>query len=154
MKILRERYPSWKLVMEWNILSAHQEFRVQRDSWKENLENEPEFRRGDVVWVITKRDKKFGKLCKDAILHEVKTGHFDINEIFHKYQNYHTPYGSVAGHTYLWIWGWREKLIEQLPDREVRRKMRYGGYIRLLPLEIIFPLVKRKISELGLCDDS
>ena len=138
---------------EWNIKSTHQEFRVLRKPWIETLDNEPDARKGDVVWVATRRDKKYGRSLEVAILHEVKTGNFDVNEIFRKYQNYRTPFGSVCGLTYLWVWGWDEVLSAQQPSEKVTNKIRYGGFIRLLPLDIIFPIVKKQIKEIGLCDE-
>jgi len=152
-KKLQLYYPSWKLVREWNIKSTHQEFRVLRKPWIETLDNEPDARKGDVVWVATRRDKKYGRSLEVAILHEVKTGNFDVNEIFRKYQNYRTPFGSVCGLTYLWVWGWDEVLSAQQPSEKVTNKIRYGGFIRLLPLDIIFPIVKKRIKEIGLCDE-
>jgi len=149
---LRIRYPSWKLVRDWHIKSAHQEFRVLRNPWAGISDDEPDARKGDVVWTIRKINKK-GRLCEVAILHEVKTGDFDVNEIFHKYRNYRTPFGYVGGLTYLWIWGWEVVLNAQRLNEKVRNKMQYGGFIRLLPLDIIFPIVKKRVRELGLCDE-
>ena len=148
---LRPYYPSWKLLRYWSIKSAHQEFRVLRNPWAEVSDNEPEARKGDVVWVLRKR--KHGRLYVTAILHEIKTGDFDINGIFCKYRNYRTPFGNVGGTTYLWIWGWEEVLNTQRLDEEVRRRMQYRKSVRLLPLDIIFPIVKKRVRELGLCDE-
>jgi len=99
-RMLCSYYPSWKLVNEWNIISVQQEF-IAHKAFPE--EDGPKFRKGDVVWLLAKVNVQ-GYLQKVAILHEVKTGNFDINQIFQKYKYYAVRSGCVAGgRTFLWI---------------------------------------------------
>ena len=141
---LHFHFPSWKLARYWAVKSSHQEFRILRSPWV--ADDEPKARKGDVLWILRKR--KHRRSYETSILHEIKTGDFDVNEVFYKYRDYRTPFGNVGGITYLWIWGWDEILNTQQPDKIVKHKIRYGR-VRLLPLEIIFPIVKRRMEEIG-----
>jgi len=151
MRKLRHHYPSWKLVSDWKLVTSHQEILLQKiRKWKEGklLPSIPKQHKvGDVVWELSLEDRK-GVTVRKSIVHEIKTGRFSINEIFEEYDWFRTRLGHIGGFSPLWVWGWKSILNAQQPNEGVERKIRYG-FIRLIPLEIIFSIVKKRMEEIG-----
>ena len=103
----------------------------------------------DVVWILGEGE--------DAIIHEVKTGNYSLEEIYEKYKNgtvrikTKTNVYNVKNHT-LYIWGWSEYHQENLASlgdarEDILYKIREGE-INLVPLEILIPLSAEIMDEM------
>ena len=137
---LKNVYKNWKLVQDWKIVRVHQEYRLYSRKTKER-------KKADVVWEMALAKAELSH--RIHIVHEVKTGHFDINEVFYDYADFRTYKSDVAGGAYLWVWGWEKVIKKQTPSKSVENRIRYGGRIRLVPLDLIFPIVKVRLEEIG-----
>ncbi|MHC1635480.1 MAG: hypothetical protein ACXQTS_02500 [Candidatus Methanospirareceae archaeon] len=139
-RCLRERY-DWKLLSEWGLEGAYLEVPFRR------------FRRGDmrqadVIWLL-RRVNRDGYLLRAVVVHEIKTGNFEVNDVCGRYEGRYAVSKSKRGTRFLWIWGWEEVIEGQQLDERFASRVRYGGYIKLVPLDIIFPIVKRRLREIG-----
>ena len=65
------------------------------------------------------------------IIHEIKTGGYDINEVYKKYYN--------GMNSQIWIWAWRQKHLENGLGNINKRK------IKLLNIEYLIPIVKQDL---------
>lgn len=54
--------------------------------------------KADVVWFFSPREVVYPLDQKYMIIHEIKTGNYNITEIFEKYYAW--------GNSQIWIWGW------------------------------------------------
>jgi hypothetical protein len=87
-----------------------------------------------------------------TIIHEIKTGKFDINEVIDKYNNlYVYSYRRTGGRSHvtegapLWVWAWHDKINEQTPNKQWSSKLKRRS-VRYFELEWITPLVVEKIN--------
>ena len=99
----------------------------------------------DAVWFL---ERKNDTTRRRALCHEVKSGHFDLDEIM-KYENQSSILYDLAilpGHDTenpLWVWAWNNE-IEKAKTRAAPETLeKVGeGIIRLNPLEIIEDLYR------------
>jgi len=143
--VLKMKCPTWKMVSEWYVKDARQEF-ILRGSGKQSKRKKI----ADVIWRMEKINKDGIKLEK-YIVHEIKTGWFDINKEFRLYESCYIGKDHVTGNAQLWIWGRSDVLKKQrqrISDK-LKLKINYGKHVRLIPLEWIFSIVEQRLSELG-----
>lgn len=103
--------------------------------------------RADVVWFFapdcdttTTPHPPEPRYC---VIHEVKTGTYDIDDIFRKYYN--------GSHSQIWIWGWNELNKESFPNKNGHAfKLYKRGHIKKSDIEYLLPLLKLKFPELKL----
>ncbi len=100
----------------------------------------------DCLWVFTNEDIKTTPINEIVdrgfkVIHEVKTGNYDLDEITNKY------YTGMSSQ--IWIWGWREKHLKNLPLGDPitfgHKKLR-EGQIKLLNIENLVPIITRDIN--------
>ena len=84
------------------------------------------WRQADAVWFYTgqKQDTYF-------IVHEIKTGSFNIEEI---YKKYHTGMNLQ-----IWIWAFNKKILEN-PQRNFHKS------VKIIPINSIAPFIKSAIE--------
>ena len=143
-----------KLVNEWELDRAYQEIAPSREYERYNGN-------ADVLWILRKPKPVCGYRM---IVHEVKTGEYDINEIVVKYGKCHySPAMHNAGcvrptttNTPLYVWGWKkyhnsdlekEKTLSTIMDDFNTKKKIKRGAVRLLPLDWLLPILEERMSE-------
>lgn len=146
-----------KLMREWKLERAYQEISPtpERERYSGNI---------DILWVLEKEKKG-----KRFVLHEVKTGSYDVVEVIKKYRKSHysaTVEGGGISPTqtnaplYIWAWKKHHKSIDIPPEKVTLRVGKYQlnkdfevaklikrGAVRLLPLEWLCPILEEKINE-------
>lgn len=104
----------------------------------------------DVIWRLDFRDLDTVTKCQYIVVNEVKTGRFDVNEIFQKYSEY-IPYCKNLNKpkpiNQLWIWGQKEYLAEQTKIWKTEIPQFKKGLIRLFPIEWLKPLVTQVLED-------
>ena len=89
----------------------------------------------DVVWFFTSPSVPH----QYRIIHEIKTGRYDIDEIFHKYHS--------GMETQIWIWGWHEfNAVAQPSDPQCTSYVR-RGIVKKLDIECLVPIIRPILSE-------
>lgn len=146
-----------KLMREWELERAYQEISPTRE-WERYSGNI------DVLWVL-----EGGRKGKRFVLHEVKTGNYDVIKVIKKYRKNHYSTSIEGGgisptqtNAPLYIWAWKEhhESIDILPEWVTFRIGKYQhnkdfepaklvkrGAVRLLPLEWLCPILEEKIKE-------
>ena len=145
-EILSRKYPRWKIIStkKYRIFITRPEL--------------PQRGRGyvypDVVWIV--RSHSGG--LEQYIVHEVKVGKYEIREVVRKYEGVEVRWGKYksflrlvrGGSTPLFIWAWerehKRNIITIREDELLSKYMKRGG-IRLIPLELILPLVRKRVLE-------
>lgn len=146
-----------KLMREWKLERAYQEISPAYE-WERYNGNI------DVLWVL-----EGGKMGKRFVLHEVKTGNYDVIEVIKKYRKSHYSASANGGgisptqtNAPLYIWAWKKhhESIDIPPERVTFRVGKYQrnkdfeptklikrGAVRLLPLEWLCQISEEKIKE-------
>lgn len=152
-----KRHKPTALLSKWNIIRAEPEVRVDYNYIKEKKGRYSQFYQNtgynhgnpsgkiDAVWFL---ERKNDTTRRRALCHEVKSGHFDLDEIM-KYENQSSILYDLAilpGHDTenpLWVWAWNNE-IEKAKTRAAPETLeKVGeGIIRLNPLEIIEDLYR------------
>jgi hypothetical protein len=99
----------------------------------------------DVIWELN---------SSHHIFHEIKSGNFDINDIYEKYRKReltrkwenHKP--IMLADKPLFIWGWKQFIENQnprSPDLEMRIKY---GHLKLFSIELLSPYIKHHLEEI------
>ena len=142
-----------KLMREWKLDRAYQEIAPspEHERYSGNI---------DVLWIL-RHPKHFGYRM---IMHEVKTGKYNINEIVVKYEKCHySPATHNAGsarptttNTPLYVWGWKkyhnsdlekeETLLTIMDGFDTKKKIKRGA-VRLLPLDWLLSILEERMSE-------
>jgi len=131
-----------KLIQRYHIVYKRKELPVYH--WKDEKRRYPTF--ADVVWILRRNDNR----TTAAIIHEVKTGAYDIEEVFRKYNDrvartsrYHPLRHDIM------IWAWLEQHKKNLKraSEDTLRAIR-NGKIRLVPLELLIPLATERINQM------
>jgi hypothetical protein len=128
---------------------------------------------GDVIWVI-KRPDSGGAYSTRIILHEIKTGQYDIVEVVNRYSGreyiakwraqYRRP---LTSNSPLFIWSWKRQQAKDDPvyggpstyvknglllnsyfRAATVKELEERGALRQLPLGWLFPIVNRRLEEL------
>lgn len=159
-----------KLMKEWKLEDrTHQEI-SPTSKWERYNGNI------DVIWYLSKiKFYEKERICQRVILHEVKTGKYDIVGVIKKYRRSHySPMGNfeqgfraTTRDAPLYIWAWKkyqflnkqrsktikppEGLVKWFdPDSDndviVDMLIKRGG-VRLLPLDWLLPILEERMSE-------
>lgn len=87
----------------------------------------------DVVWFFRHHDPRYSDVHKYRIIHEIKTGRYDIDEIFNKY------YSGME--TQIWIWGWHKFNAVATPtDPKCVAKVKQG-LVKTADIEFLVPMI-------------
>jgi len=140
--LLAENNKHSKLLNEWVISRSYQEEPPSRE--KERYKKNTKV--ADVVWVL-KHPMRY-ELGVRRIIHEVKTGVFDLNETIERYRGKHYYEDEIGGFSAacstncpLYIWNNIETdttLTDN--DKDLIRR----GAVKLIPLELLGPLLVRE----------
>lgn len=114
----------------------------------------------DVVWAFDHTSETFGvRKGLYHIVHEVKTGRFDLDrDIIGKYtrmgfqtsRHGHRMTQRVGGgDSQLWVWGWHNQIVNTVSKSPETVKMYRRGTLKLLPLELLFPLIEAELGRIG-----
>ena len=151
-----------RLLKEWVLDRVYQEIAPAK-SWERYNGN------CDVLWVLKYPDRE--EIGHRIIIHEVKTGHYDVAGVIAKYRrSTFSPGGYAAGNarptstnTPLYIWAWQKyhasnnTPIERVTlrigkyqynkDFDVQKIIARGG-VRLLPLDWLLPILEREMEKI------
>jgi len=153
-EILSKKYPKWKIIntKRYRVIATRPELPLGKSFG---------FKRGfvypDVIWVL----KSHTHEITQYVIHEVKTGRYYIWEVASKYKGYYLNRESIkfgklflkevaTSTTPLFLWAWKRehernlKMVEEM-DLEIK-SLRRGG-IRLIPIELILPLVRKRVLD-------
>ena len=107
----------------------------------------------DVIWVLK------SKTCKaiQYVVHEVKVGKYNIEEVWRKYEGIYVRWGRhrsfaklTTSITPLFLWAWKrehERNLKMVEERGLEIKSLRRGGIRLIPIELILPLVRKRVLD-------
>ncbi|RLE49107.1 MAG: hypothetical protein DRJ18_00255 [Candidatus Methanomethylicota archaeon] len=129
IKVLKERY-RWRVIRKYRLIDARYEWSCFRDGQIVKL--------ADAIW---KFENGF------IYVHEVKTGRFNLTEVVKEYISTRCMGKRVCGMARLCIWAWEECFNQVVTDFDVWLKIKYG-LVSLLPIELIFPIVKDRVGKL------
>ena len=112
--------------------------------------------KADAIWLFRSTKYENNILFKDVVVHEVKTGHYDLKKVFDHYlSTYHKAtidgeYVSIR----LYIWAWKYHIEQQLPidiiDDTGRMKIEFKkGSLKQIELEYLLPLIKENLFKLA-----
>lgn len=101
----------------WQLKEARQEQQNKR------------YYQADCVWFFDGQ-----KADNYYVVHEVKTGYYEVLDIYNKYRT-----GSSGQ---IWIWGWKLVNDSKVFGESYQRK------IKLIDIESIFPLIKHDINKI------
>ena len=140
-----------KLMKEWELVKPYQEITP-------TPEKERYRKAADIIWILKRPERE--ELGLRRIIHEVKTGNCDVDNIVHSYKNLHfctfkegkrdswqdECFHDYAGttNTPIYIWAWRKNWI--LPEDPETKKLRKRGAVRLLPLDWLLPALEEGMS--------
>lgn len=128
--------------------------------WKLNEKRQehilhPKFRylsKADAVWFFTPSrqptatDYQLNIDVPYHIIHEVKTGGYNIDEVFHKYY--------MGLDSQIWIWGWNKINVDTFPENNTKAFRRYKqGFIKKLDIEFLLPLLQNKFPYFSFDDE-
>lgn len=115
----------------------------------------------DVVWAFDHTSELHG-LRKGLyhVFHEVKTGRFDLDrDIIEKYTQMGFNKKNIAGRwtkqrvgggdSQFWVWAWHNQIVNTVSKSPETAKMYRRGVLRLLPLELLFPLIEAELGRIG-----
>lgn len=92
----------------------------------------------DAIWFFKATDNPHPQ-GKYRIIHEIKTGRYDIDEIFEKY------YSGMG--TQIWVWGWKEQNAAAIPtDPKCTAKIAQG-MMKKIDIEYLVPLICPYLKE-------
>ena len=128
-----------KLLKKWELVRAYQEISPTRE--KERYKGKI-----DVLWVLKHPERE--ELGFRRILHEVKTGVYDVNDVVKKYKGLRYfeiegdagSFWSSAGttNTPIYIWSWKE-LHQDYPN---------NGSVKQMPLEWLLIILRHRLKDL------
>ena len=156
-EILSRKYPRWKIIStkRYRIIATRPELPLKKTSF-EFLYKKKGFVYPDVVWVL----KSHIHEITQYVVHEVKVGRYDILEVWRKYEGFYVRWGkhrsdtTITTHiTPLFLWAWKrehERNLRMVKERGLKIESLRRGGIRLIPIELILPLVKERLLEAGL----
>ena len=141
-----------KLMKEWELYKPYQEITP-------TPEKERYIKAVDVIWLLKHPERE--ELGLRRIIHEVKTGNCDVDDIVHIYKNLHfcafkegngDSWKDECSHdsagttnTPIYIWAWRKNRI--LAEDYETKKLIKRGAVRLLPLDLLIPILEEGMSE-------
>ena len=135
-----------KLMKKWEFDRAYQEITPSREYERYNGNI-------DVLWVV--RNPRYAHdrahpAGYRTILHEVKTGKHDINEIVLKYRKSHY-HGVRAAQTNipLYVWEWKKHHSYKSGNlcTDVQNFINRGA-VRPLPLDWLLPILEKRMGEI------
>jgi len=119
-----------KLMAEWELTGVYEEMLSSR-TYKMKQ------KKIDVLWVLEHPTRELGER---RVLHEVKTGMFDLVKTIKSYRSCyfgHDLYShAVTTNHPLYIWNWKLK------------GNRLGGAVELVPLTWLLPFVERRLADI------
>ena len=142
IQLIKEKYPYQKTWKEWNLERSYEELR--------NNDNES-FANIDVAWRMSKINRVGDKLYR-IILHEIKTGDYDILSIVNKYKGkrYGYSWRAVNTNSLLFVWGWsfdnfenRKKLKEYISQKIIPK-----GSVFICDIGTLLPLLYKSLDEI------
>lgn len=81
----------------------------------------------DALWFFTTTRDQYPKSEKFIVLHEVKTGSYNVDEVFRKYYSY--------SNSQIWIWAWHaHHLRNEIRNKKIQRSVRQPDLEYLLPM--------------------
>jgi len=151
-----------KLMKEWTLIISYQEISPKTEEERYNGN-------ADVLWILrAPKSVSPDDSGRRPIVHEVKTGKYDIAETIIKYRKTHYEGGryrtTLPDHP-LYLWGWK-KYSDKKNIRggeisfstksgsgrwyehtfDVEKTIKRGG-VRLLPLDWLLPILEERMSE-------
>ncbi len=96
----------------------------------------PRFRyvgKADALWIFTSTRETYPQHERYIVLHEVKTGAYDIEEVYRKY------YSEPISNGQIWIWAWNIHHERNNPtDKKIVRSVRQPAIELLEPLCVAY----------------
>lgn len=142
-----------KLMKEWELVKPYQEIAPtpEKEKYKKNV---------DVMWILKHPEREERGFRR--ILHEVKTGNFDIDDVVGSYKNLHyyafgerkseswddeysTAYAGTTN-TPIYIWGWKK--YQRSPKNYKIKKLKSRSAVRQLPLDWLLPILEERMGEI------
>jgi len=143
-------YYRWKIFHEWEFVESRQEVRhlkIIRAGFKMKYKLGTQ---ADVIWKM-RRVNRVGSTIYMLVIHEIKTGRFDINEIWEKYREIQgsrillkrEDKKGVANRVL--VWGWKDEILRQ----KINPKLENSIMIKMIPLEYILSIMLKELAEIG-----
>jgi len=160
-EILSRKYKRWKIINieRYRVIATRPE--LPQKKWKTTFLYDNHFLLEgkivypDVIWVLKPHTHGITRY----VVHEVKVGKYNIEEVWRKYEGIYVRWGRkrsfaklTTPNTPLFLWAQRREHKRNLREIEEKgleiKSLRRGG-IRLISIELILPLMRERVLEAG-----
>lgn len=143
-----ERRFSRRKILKWNLYRSYTEFLSRYPRyWSDKTENQS---KADIIWLIWNTFEDSNRFEWSLIIHEVKTGKHNLDEIVQNYKKSYfklqdCKFGRIKTKMPLFVWCWPK--YNNNYSNELTKKLLQRGAVQICDLNWLLDILYKRLEE-------